>query len=111
MSNQSLKAVVVIVFLGVAGALIILLMTPHGVGITPDSTVYLDAAASLSRGAGLNVWSNAGELTPLTHYPPLYSSLLALLGKAGATLEVSARLLNAILFAITILLVGLIATT
>jgi hypothetical protein len=102
------KAITVVAVLALAGLLFMLFATQRGVGISPDSTVYLAAAQSLSRGLGLQVLSDGtGELVPLTHYPPLYPALLALTGAAGIALPSAARWLNAILFGANVGLVGL----
>ncbi len=82
--------------------------TKFGIGITPDSTAYIGAARSLSMGEGLSTLSgHSAELTPLTHYPPLYSSVLALTGAVGTDLPSAARWLNALFFGANIFLVGL----
>ncbi|HXM33670.1 MAG TPA: hypothetical protein VN920_00650 [Pyrinomonadaceae bacterium] len=107
MTKQS-KAHSIVVGLALAGVLVMLLATRFGIGVLPDSTVYFDAGRNLANGRGLVVISGTGvELIPLTHYPPLYSTLLALTSPGGATVETSARWLNVILFGGNILLVGI----
>ena len=107
MTKQS-KAVVISAGLALAGVLVILVATRFGVGVEPDSTIYFDAARNLASGGGLVVISGTNsELVPLTHYPPLYSSLLALPAARGVLVETTARWLNAILFGANILLVGI----
>ncbi len=94
--------------LAFAGVLGMLTATRFGIGINPDSVTYVDAARNLLRGDGLSVLSGAGaELKPLTHFPPLYSGMLALLGITGAELPSVARWLNAFLFGANIALIGL----
>lgn len=101
------KSLTIVAAIGVAGILVMLFATRFGIGIDPDSTVYLDAARNLLHGKGLSVLSErSGQLVPLTHYPPLYSSLLALISVAGISLEHAARILNAILFGANIFLIG-----
>jgi hypothetical protein len=100
-------ALVIITFLALTGTLTMLRATRFGIGVSPDSTVYIDAARNLTSGRGLLVFSSDGTVVPLTHYPPLYSSLLALLATAGISLESAARWLNAILFGANIFLVGI----
>src|SRR6267143_4110417 len=101
------KTLIIVAVIAVAGILFVLLATRFGAGISPDSTVYLDAARSLLRGAGLSVMSGrSSELIPLTHYPPLYPALLALIGKSGMPLESAARVLNAVLFGANAALAG-----
>ncbi len=98
----------VISSIALAGVLVMLVATRFGVGINPDSVTYLDAARNLLTGTGFNYWPGVGhELKPLTHYPPLYSSILALLGWCGLEVTSAARWLNALLFGANIFLVGL----
>lgn len=102
------KGLAIVVGLAVAGVLVMLFATRLGIGVYPDSTIYFDAARNLANGHGLVVISGTRtELVPLTHYPPLYSSLLALASALGVALETGARWLNAILFGANILLVGI----
>lgn len=100
------KTTLVLFLLAAIGVVVLLIATRFGIGISPDSVTYIDAARSLSHGNGLSALSAAGELRPLTHYPPLYSSLLALIGAGGAELPAAARWLNAILFGAIIFLTG-----
>jgi hypothetical protein len=92
-------------FLGIialAGLLLILLITPHGSGVQPDSIVYLSGAKNLLAGKG---FVNNG--IPITHFPPLYSLFLAAMGLLVKNLVQAARILNAILFGINTALVAL----
>lgn len=93
--------------LAVLAAIAIWLATRFGIGVTPDSTVYIDAAHKLLDGRGLVALTAAGEWKPLTHYPPLYPSVLASLGLLGFSIEMAARLLNAFLSGANVLLVGI----
>jgi len=105
--SKQAKSLVVAGIVALLGMLILLFATRPGIGVLPDSTVYFDAARNLAGGRGLYCISGTGPgLQALTHYPPLYSSLLALIASQGATVETSARWLNVILFAGNILLVG-----
>jgi hypothetical protein len=90
-----------------AAVAFVLLATRFGIGITPDSTVYLEAARNLLEGRGLIALAANGELQPMTHYPPLYSSLIALTGLMPVSVEAAARWLQALLFAANVLVVGL----
>jgi hypothetical protein len=98
--------------LAVLAAIVIWLATRFGIGVTPDSTVYIDAAQKLLDGRGLVVLKASGEWKPLTHYPPLYPSVLALLARVGDflggfSIETVARSLNSVLFGANVLLVGM----
>ena len=84
--------------LAAAGVGLILFSTLHGAGISPDSAQYLAAARSVLDGAGL----------PLGLWAPLYPVVLAWGETAGLDIFLRARLLNAVLLAANLLLVGLI---
>ncbi len=71
---------------------LVMLLTTHGPGVTPDSVAYLSAADSLLRGEGFLQYTGA----PLTEWPPLFPAILAgaslLTGTSPAS---AARLINA----------------
>lgn len=83
-----------------------LLATRHGVGVSPDSVTYIDAARNLVAGNGLQALSWHGSSVPLAHYPPLYPAALAAEGALGLDIPAAARWLNAALFAASLLLVA-----
>lgn len=88
--------------LGIAGLILILLVTPWGIGVSHDSVFYLDAAENALAGKGLRWQAGGGELRPLTHYPPFYSLLLAGVSLFGFDFVESARVLAAALFALNL---------
>lgn len=104
MNRPTQLALLLLALLAVA---IVILATKFGIGITPDSTVYLEAARNLIKGQGLVALAANGELQPMTHYPPLYSFLLALFGVMFAPVEAGGRWLQAVLFGANVLLVGI----
>jgi hypothetical protein len=102
------RAVATIGLVALIGIVTMLAATRFGIGVSPDSTVYLEAARNLAHGDGLVALTGASnELKPLTHYPPLYSALLAFFGSRGVSAESAARWLNAALFGANVMLVGL----
>jgi hypothetical protein len=102
------KVAATIGMLALLGVVTMLNATRFGIGVTPDSTVYLEAARNLSNGDGLvALTGTSNELKPLTHYPPLYPSLLALIASMGISVESAARWLNALLLGFNVILLGL----
>lgn len=93
----------VVGFAALAGAAFVTLATArYGVGISPDSAVYLSAARSLAAGHGL--WQFTGE--PLVRWAPGYPVVLAIPAALGLDLASAARWLNVALFAALILAAG-----
>lgn len=90
-----------IVLVGIAVFALISWITTDGSGISPDSTIYLDTAKNLVKGAGFYALG-----VPLTHFPPLYPIFLAMANLLNSNIIQAAGLLNAILYAINI---GLVA--
>lgn len=112
MSNSNGNNTVGLFLLAVLAILVVWIATRFGIGINPDSTVYIDAARNVLDGRGFIALTGSGEFKPLTHYPPVYAALLALLARAGVLLggfsiETVARALNAFLFGANVLLVGI----
>lgn len=101
-------AAVPLVALAIIGVAVLLTSTRYGIGVSPDSTVFIGAARYLLDGRGLSVLSSSGELVPMPHSPPLYPALLAAIGLFGVDPLDGARWLNALLFGANILLVGLV---
>ncbi len=94
--------------LSALGIVVLLLSTRWGIGLSPDSAVYIGAARNLLIGEGFSFSFYPGELTPITHYPPLFPTLLAGIGYFGMDPIQGARWLNGLLFAASIALVGLV---
>ncbi|MFN2384831.1 MAG: ArnT family glycosyltransferase [Thermoanaerobaculia bacterium] len=94
----------VLVAAALSAALIIVGTTPHGPGVTPDSTIYLESAQSLASGSG---FSARGEA--MTRYPPAFPILLAAGGAIFGDTLVGARVLLALLFGANLFLVSLTA--
>ena len=107
-SGKRYYSIVPLAILALIGIVILSLITRWGIGISPDSTIYIGSARNLLNGHGLSVMSGDGQAIPLTHYPPLFPILLSILGKSGIVLPEVARWLNVCLFGANILLVGLV---
>jgi len=89
------------------GMLALVRSTPYGPGLVNDSATYIEGAANLIAGRGFVRLSGGGEVKPITHFPPLFSILLAALGLLGVELVAAAHLLVILLFGVGIFLVGL----
>ena len=77
-----------------------------GIGLSPDSVVYIGAARSLLAGAGFSLPAEWALFSPITHYLPLYSSLLAVIAILGPDPLDGAIWLNVAVFGINIFLTG-----
>lgn len=100
---------VLIVSIALLGMSVSLFATRHGVGLSPDSVTYVGAARNLAAGLGFTSPYGGPESPPITWYPPLYPALLAVGSKFGLDPLVGARWLQAAMFGLTILLLGLAA--
>lgn len=104
--NRFLLAILVLALLGF---LLVLWATDWGAGVSPDSVSYIAGARGLIMGAGITYPDGGGTRHVITLWPPLLSAALALPGLAGIDPASSGRFLNALLFSVNIVLVGLIA--
>ena len=89
-----------------AGGVVLAVSTPWGLGLSPDSAVYVGAARSLIEGEGFSLPTDSGALAPIAHYPPLYPVLLAGPGFVGLSPIAVARWLNVLLFSFNVFLAG-----
>ncbi len=89
---------------GAAAGGLLLWSTRVGPGLSPDSLKYLLVARSLGEGGG---FSYLGE--PMTHYPPLYPALLALIGAVDPDSLGRVRFLHAALLALAAALLAFLA--
>ena len=106
MAKKNHRGLLLIAALGVIGVLCALFMTKWGVGLSPDSLVYIEGARNLSRGQGYTDLAPDGDPKSIVHFPPLFSSLMAVLGVFGIDPMEGARWLNALFFGASVTLVG-----
>ena len=86
---------------------LILYSTPEGLGLSDDSIGYIAGARSILSGQGYReAWLASNG--PVTHFPPGFSSVLALIGLSGLDPLRGARFLNALLFGANAFLLGVI---
>jgi hypothetical protein len=104
---------IVIILASIFSAGMALWCMASGIGVNPDSVAFLGVADSIIAGQGVR--TVAYHLTPqiaggepLTVSPPTYPLLLSLSGRLSADRLNGARWLNALLFAASVFLVGMI---
>ena len=91
----------------VLGTFLILFATPEGLGISDDSIAYIAGARSILSGQGYReAWLASNG--PVTHFPPGFSSILALTGLSGLDPLRGTRFVNSLLFGANAFLLGLI---
>lgn len=92
---------ILLVVVAVAGVILVLYNTRSGPGLTSDSVIYLQGAQNLQMGRGFSRMAGDGGATPIADFPPLFSTLLALLSFKNTNLDhliQVGRWLNAVLF-------------
>jgi hypothetical protein len=98
--------IVVLACIGIAAAMLLLVATPRGLGMGGDSYYYVSGARGLLAGQGFARPAADGSFRPITHFPPLYSLLLAVIGGMGADMLPGARVANVVLFGLNAALAG-----
>jgi hypothetical protein len=96
-----------LLMLAIAGAVSLARSTPYGLGLVNDSAAYLGGAMNLKQGDGYTRISGGGEIKPITHFPPLYSILIAGISMTGIDIFQAVRILNIALFALSVILIGI----
>jgi 4-amino-4-deoxy-L-arabinose transferase-like glycosyltransferase len=94
--------------LGIVGAIFMGWLTPFGVGIYVDSLYYISSARNLIAGIGMGRVTGLGDFKPMTHYPPFYSIVSAFFHMLGLPELTTARWISILSFGLSIVLVGLI---
>jgi hypothetical protein len=92
-----------------AAAWSVVYTTPWGTGTGWDQAMYIGAARNLLAGKGLTIAWSTDVGKPLTHFPPLFPSVLALLGVTGSDPWDAARYLNVVLRGVDLFVVALMA--
>lgn len=107
MTKSHLASFLTFILFAVIGIFLILYATPQGLGLSDDSIAYIAGARSILNGDGYReAWLASNQ--PVTHFPPAFSSALALVGITGLDPLRGARFLNALLFGANIFLLGII---
>ncbi len=101
--ENNAKIQVALVILSVVGIGLVLLSTSrYGVGISSDSVAYISTARSLLSGNGYFLYDGS----PFIGWPPLFPTVLAVLGLIGVELVEGVRFLNAFVFGLIIFTSG-----
>src|SRR5688500_2337906 len=107
MTRSHIASFLTLGLLAALGMFLILYATPQGLGLSDDSIAYIAGARSLLNGDGYReAWLASNG--PVTHFPPGFSSLLALIGLSGLDPLRGVRFVNALLFGMNAFLLGLI---
>jgi len=112
LNPRRIPALLVLIIASITGGVIALWCMSSGVGVNPDSVIYLSAADSVIAGEGLKPIAFhhspkiAGGRT-LVSFPPTYPLLLSLSGRLSVDALNGAKWLHSLLFALNILLIGI----
>ncbi len=105
--NKSTYAVLsALSIIGLIGIVIDLFLTRSGPGVSGDAVHYMEGARNLALGNGYMRLRGAGGLIPITHFPPVFSLAMAGLSALGLAPLDGGRLLNAVVFGLSLLLSG-----
>ncbi len=93
--------------ISVIGMLLVIRATPNGLGLSDDSIAYIAGARSMVAGDGYReAWLASNQ--PVTHFPPVFSSVLAFFGYLGIDPLRGVRWVNALLFGLNAALLGIL---
>lgn len=101
--------------LGIAAfALVLAITDPPGPGLDPDALSYMGAAESFAAHGTWSIptakWASADSTAPLEHFPPGFSTALALPVKLGMAPPQAARLIEALCAAATTIVLVLLVS-
>lgn len=108
MNKFSWFSVVLIGLIAITGIASVIYYTRYGPGLSSDSVAYIQGALNLKNGHGYARFSGEDKLVPITGFPPVYSAVLASLSLVGMDVVSAGRVLNAFLFGVNVILVGLL---
>jgi 4-amino-4-deoxy-L-arabinose transferase-like glycosyltransferase len=95
-----------------AFALVLAATDPPGPGLDPDALSYMGAAESLVAHGTYRIpaapWTSVDSMSPLAHFPPGYSTALAIPVALGMTPPQAARLVDALAAAVTVITLVLV---
>lgn len=107
MTKPLLASILTFGLLAILGTFLVLHATPQGLALSDDSIAYIAGARSILNGDGYRaIWLASNK--PLTHFPPGFSSILALIGLSGLDPLRGTRFVNSLIFGANIFLLGII---
>ena len=90
----------------IAFFLVLAVTDPFGPGLDPDAMAYMGAAVSLAHAGRYDVptanWASADSVSPLTHFPPGFPTVIALPVRLGMAPAQGARLVVALAAFVTV---------
>jgi 4-amino-4-deoxy-L-arabinose transferase-like glycosyltransferase len=105
--SPRLISFVLLGLLGIGAISLVLQATPEGLGLSDDSIAYVAGARSMLAGQGYReAWLASNG--PVTHFPPAYPAVLAFIGGFGLDPLRAARFLNALLYGLNTLMLGVL---
>ncbi|MBI5822770.1 MAG: phospholipid carrier-dependent glycosyltransferase [Chloroflexi bacterium] len=106
MTKDRAASFLILGLLAILGTFLTLYATPQGLSLSDDSIAYIAGARSILSGDGYReAWLASNQ--PVTHFPPGFSSILALIGLSGLDPLRGTRFANSLLFGANIFLLGL----
>lgn len=107
MTKSPFASFLILGLLALSGTLLILYATPQGMSLFDDSIAYIAGARSILAGEGYReAWLISNQ--PVTHFPPGFSTILALVGLSGLDPLRGTRFVNALIFGANVFMLGLI---
>jgi hypothetical protein len=115
MSQRSLASLFPAALLGIVAFTLVLIITePPGPGLDPDALQYMGAAESVAAHLEYRVptadWASADSTSALAHFPPGFSTALALPVRLGLAPMQAARLVEALAAAVTVTVLVLLVS-
>lgn len=106
-TRPRLVSFIALCLITLSGMVLIIQATPNGLGLSDDSIAYIAGARSMAAGNGYReAWLISNQ--PVTHFPPAFSSVLAVFGLFGIDPLRAARWVNAVLFGLNAALLGIL---
>ena len=98
-----------LLMMGVFGVFFMRYLTPSGHGLVNDSVGYINGARNILAGDGYSRTKGDWTTDPITHFPPMFSIVLAFFGLTGLDPFRGARFVNLLLFGANIIMVGVLS--